>query len=186
MNSSTTTSLYFLAITVFIVFRFARRELRARTIKIATLWIRPALLVAITAYLIYLSASLDPLGDGEMFAVLAGGGVLGIIVGLAIVRNTHFAPAAVRNAVVVTGNKITFGIWIAALAVRLLARYVLPRGADPAAQLPLNCGTVVMTAVAFVVIAIAFWIEIRRYAGVSGVTSMGEPASMVPGTTTRQ
>jgi hypothetical protein len=186
MNSSTTQSLYALAVTVFVVYRFARRELRERTIKASTLWIRPALLIAITGYLIYLSSTLDPLGDGEMLAVLGGGAVLGVIVGLAIVRNTHFAAAAVSNAVRVTGNKITFAIWIAALAVRLLARFVLPHGAEPAAQLPLNCGTIVMTAVAFVVIAIAFWIEIRRYAGVGGSTMMDAPRAIVPGDTTRQ
>jgi hypothetical protein len=116
-----------------------------------------------------------------MLAVLIGGAVLGVVTGLAIVRNTHFAPAAVPNAVLVRGNRITFAIWIAAFALRLLARYVLPHGADPRAQLPLNCGTIVMTAVAFVVIALAFAAAIRRYAG-----SIAAPATSVPGISTRQ
>jgi hypothetical protein len=63
-----------------------------------------------------------------------------------------------------------------------LARYVLPYGADPRAQLPLNCGTVMMTAMAFVVIGLAFWRQIRRY----GSTSIGAPAAIVPPATTRQ
>jgi hypothetical protein len=128
-----------------------------------------------------LSSTVDPLGDGEMLAVLVAGVVLGLIVGLAIVRNTRFAPAAIPHAVLVRGSRVTFGIWIAALAVRVLARYVLPHGADPRAQLPLNCGTVVMTAVAFCVIALAFAREIRRYAG-----SIAAPGTIVPGSTTRQ
>jgi hypothetical protein len=175
-------SLVALALTIFIVYRFALRELRERTVRGRTLWIRPAILVALTGYLVSLSSLLDPLGNGEMIAVLAGGGVLGALAGWGIVRNTRFAPAAIPHAVRVRGNHVTFVIWIAALAVRLVARYVLPYGADPRAQLPLNCGTVMMTAVAFVVIALAFWREIRRY----GSTVIGAPASIVPPATTRQ
>jgi hypothetical protein len=166
MTSSLTPSLISLLITLIVVYRFARRELKTRIIKLKWLWIRPAILIAVTIYLIVASTQLDPLGDVEMFATLAGGAILGVIVGLLIVRNTHFGPAGVPNAVRVNGNRITFAIWIGALAIRLLARFVLPHGADPRSQLPLNCGTVIMTAVAFIVISIAFLIEIRRYAGV--------------------
>ncbi len=181
MNAFATQSLFGLGITVLIVFRFARRELRERTVRARSLWIRPAILIALTAYFVYLSATVDPLGNGEMIAVLAGGAVLGVVVGFAIVRYTQFAPAAVPNAVLVRGSHITFAIWIAALAVRLAARYLLPHGADPRAQLPLNCGTIIMTTVAFVVIALAFAQAIRRYAG-----SIAAPGTIVPGTITRQ
>ena len=126
---------------------------------------------------------LDPFGDGELIAALAGGALLGIVVGMLIVRNSRFSPAGVPHAVSVIGNPVTFGIWVGALAIRLLARYALPHGADPRAQLPLNCGTVVMTTVAFIVIALAMWAEIRRY-GAAG--SIGSPSEIVPGTRTRQ
>jgi hypothetical protein len=164
MNSLTTQSLFGLAIAALIVFRVARRELSERTVSARSLWIRPAIMVALSVYIVSLSMRLDPDGNGEMIAVLIGGAVLGVVTGFAIVRNTRFAAAAVPNAVLVSGSRVTMGIWIAAFAVRLLARYVLPHGADPRAQLPLNCGTIVMTAVAFVVIALAFTAEIRRYA----------------------
>ena len=164
MNAFATQSLFGLGITVLIVFRFARRELRERTVRARSLWIRPAILIALTAYFVYLSATVDPLGNGEMIAVLAGGAVLGVVVGFAIVRYTQFAPAAVPNAVLVRGSHITFAIWI-----------------DPRAQLPLNCGTIIMTTVAFVVIALAFAQAIRRYAG-----SIAAPGTIVPGTITRQ
>jgi len=181
VNALATQSLFGIAIAVLIVFRFARRELRERTIAARTLWLRPAILIALSAYLVWLSVTLDPIGDGEMIAVLLGGAVLGVVTGFAIVRNTRFAPAAVPNAVLVRGNRITFVIWIVAFALRLVARYALPHGADPRAQLPLNCGTIVMTAVAFVVIALAFAAAIRRYAG-----SIAAPVTSVPGTSTRQ
>jgi hypothetical protein len=185
MGVSSSQSLIALALTVVIVFRFARRELRERTVGARTLWLRPAILLALAGYLISLSSQFDPLGDGEMFAVLAGGAGLGLLVGWGIVRNSRFAPAAVPHAVRVSGNRVTFGIWVAALAVRVLARYILPYGADPRAQLPLNSGTVMMTAVAFAVIALAFGREIRRYGSVP-VATIGNPETMRPGTTTRQ
>jgi hypothetical protein len=181
VNALATQSLFALGITVLIVFRFARRELRERTVRTRTLWIRPAILIALTAYFVYLSATVDPIGNGEMVAVLIGGALLGVVVGFAIVRYTQFAPAGIPDAVLVRGSRITFAIWIAALGVRLAARYLLPHGADPRAQLPLNCGTIVMTTVAFIVIALAFGQAIRRYAG-----SMPAPGTIVPGTITRQ
>jgi hypothetical protein len=183
MGVSLTPSLIALAVTVLVVFRFARRELRERTVRLQTLWIRPAILLAITVYLIVLSAQLDPFGDGELLAVLAAGSLLGVLVGVLIVRNTRFAAAAIPHAVSVIGNPVTFAIWVGALAIRLLARYALPHGADPRAQLPLNCGTVVMTTVAFVVIALAMWAEIRRYDAAAATAS---PTAIVPGASTRQ
>jgi hypothetical protein len=183
MGGSLTPSLVALGVTVLFVFRFARRELRLRTVRAKTLWIRPAILLAVTLYLIVLSAQLDPFGDGELLAVLAGGSLLGVIVGVLIVRNTRFSPAAQPHAVSVIGNPVTFAIWIGALAIRLLVRYIVPHGADPRAQLPLNCGTVVMTTVAFIVIAFAMWAEIRRYGAAATIAS---PDAIVPGTSTRQ
>ena len=64
-------------------------------------------------------------------------------------------------------------------------RGLLKDDADPRAQLPLNSGTVMMTAVAFAVIALAFGREIRRYGSVP-VATIGNPETMRPGTTTRQ
>lgn len=166
MTSTATQGLIALVVTVLIIFRFARRELVERTINLTTLWIRPLLLLAITGYLVYLTSTVDPDGLVEALTDSAIGGVLGVIAGVAIVQNTTFRSAGKSGAVMAKGNKITFGIWVAALALRLLARFVIPHGADPRTQLPLNCGTVMMATAAFVVIAIAFVREIRRHHGV--------------------
>ena len=162
MESSAIQSLVGLGVAVLVVLRFARRELRERTVAAKTLWIRPAVLLAMTIYLVGLSLSIDPAGDAEMWLALAGGVVLGIITGSLIVANTQFHPADKPSAVRVLGNRVTFAIWIGALLVRLLARYALPHGADPRTQLPLNCGTVALVAAAFVVIAAGFYREIGR------------------------
>lgn len=167
MNGFTTQSLIALGVTVLIVFRFARRELVERVVRARTLWIRPALLVVLTVYMVLLTVTLDPHGIAEMIAALAAGIVLGAITGTLVVRNTSFRAADGPGAVRVQGNRITFGVWIGALAIRLIARYTLPNGGDPRAQFPLNCGTVALVMVAFVVIAIAFYAAIRRYARVA-------------------
>jgi hypothetical protein len=167
VNAFAMQSLIGLGVTVLVVFRFARRELVERVVRARTLWIRPALLVVLTAYMVVLTVTLDPHGIGEMVAALAAGIVLGAITGVLIVRNTAFRAADRPGAVRVQGNRITFGVWIGALAIRLVARYALPSGGDPRAQFPLNCGTVALIAVAFVVIAIAFYDAIRRYPSIA-------------------
>jgi hypothetical protein len=167
VHSITVQSLIALGVTVLVVFRFARRELVERVVRARTLWIRPALLVVLTGYMTVLTVMLDPHGIGEMIAALAVGIVLGAITGALIVRNSSFRAADQPGAVRVQGNRVTFAVWIGALAIRLVARYVLPGGGDPRTQFPLNCGTIALVAVAFVIIAVAFYGAIRRYAGVN-------------------
>jgi len=161
------TGLLPLALAVFVVFRFAVRELRERVVKSPGIWIRPAIMAVLLAFLIVMTFSTDGRDDAVTFVSLATGAVLGAIVGFAILRNTTFAPADQPRAVRAQGSRVTLAIWIAALAVRLLARYLAPGGADPRAQLPLNCGTVALVAVAFVVIAVGFQREIGHHAGAS-------------------
>lgn len=169
MNGFATQSLIALAVAVLVVLRFARRELRERVVSEKTLWIRPALLAVMTVYLVWTTATIDPAGVGEMLLALAIGIVLGVVTGVLIVRNTRFAPADRPRAVRVQGNRTTFAVWVGALVVRLIARYALPHGADPRAQLPLNCGTVALVAAAFVVIALAFYGASRKMSSLSGV-----------------
>jgi cobalamin synthase len=164
MDRDALTTLLPLAVTVVVVFRFAFRELRERTVTSPGVWIRLAIIVVLTVYLVTLTAGIDARDDGVMLICLAVGSVLGAVTGVAIVRNTTFAPAEKKNAVRVRGSRVTLAIWIAALAVRLLARFLFPGGADPRAQLPLNCGTVALVAVAFIIIAAAFQREIGRHA----------------------
>lgn len=158
-----TTALPLLLVLVVVV-RFAFRELRERTVRIPTIWIRPALLLALNGYLIVLTTKVDPSDDAITLVTLLVGAILGAVTGLAIIANTTFAPAGVPNAVRVRGNRVTLAIWLGALAVRVLARFLYPGSGDPAAQLPLNCGTVALVTVAFIVIAVEFHRQIVRLA----------------------
>jgi hypothetical protein len=162
MTSQAMIALLPLAATVFVVFRFALRELRERTVKSPGIWVRPVLFVVLTLYLVAVTLGVDGRDDGVMLACLAVGALLGGITGVAVVRNTSFAPADAAGAVRVRGSRVTLAIWIAALGVRLAARYLFPGGMDPRSQLPLNCGTVALVAVAFLVITAAFQREIGQ------------------------
>jgi hypothetical protein len=158
-----TQSLFTVVILAFVVFRFAQRELKERVVKAGTLWIRPVILLAVTVWLVVLSISLDPAGTTELIVALVAGVVLGAVTGLLIVANTTFRAADIPNAVRAQGSRITFAIWIGAFAIRFIARFVVPHGADPRTQLPLNAGTVALVATAFIVIAVAFYRAIGRY-----------------------
>jgi hypothetical protein len=163
-NSAVTQSLIVLLVAAFVVFRFAVRELKPRVIKGGTVWIRPAILAAFTALVIWETLALDPAGSGQLVVALIAGAIAGVITGVLIIRYTTFSPAGIPNAVTASGSRITFAIWLIAFALRFLARFVVPHGADPRSQLPMNTGTITMAAVAFVVIAIAFRAEIARLA----------------------
>lgn len=177
MTPNESASLVALALVAVVVLRFALRELRARTIRLRSLWIRPAIMLLLMAYLIDLSSRLDPLGDAELWATLAGSAVCGLVVGALIVRYTHFTPGPQPNTVRAQGSWLTFAIWVAALGLRALARFVLPHGADPRSQLPLNAGLVALAFVAFAVIGLGFYRAMR---------SMPAPTVSVPGRTTVQ
>jgi hypothetical protein len=165
-KSFVTQSVITLLVAAFVVFRFALRELKPRVIKAGgTLWARPVILLILTAYLIWTTVTVDPAGIDELFAALIAGAVLGAITGALIVRYTTFAPAGAPNAVIASGSRVTFAIWVIAFVLRFVARYIVPHGADLRSQLPMNCGTVALVAVAFVVIAVAFHRAIGRYGG---------------------
>jgi predicted membrane metal-binding protein len=153
-----------LAFAALVVVRFARRELRERTVSLRTLWIRPVLLLIATGYVWWACVRFDPTGTGELVVASLLGIALGVVAGILIVRNTTFRPAGVAHAVRAQGNRVTFLVWIGALVVRLGARYVVPHGTSPLAQLPLNGGTVALVAAAFTVIAAGFAREVGRTA----------------------
>ena len=151
-----------LLLTVLVVVRFAVRELRQRTVKTPAIWIRPAILGVLSAFLIVTTFGTDARDDTMTIVAVLIGAALGAVTGIAVLRYTTFASAPVPRAVLVQGSRVTLAIWVGALAIRVAARYVYAGGADPRAQLPLNCGTVVLVTVAFVILAAAFQREIAK------------------------
>ncbi len=154
-----------LAIVLLVVVRFLFRELRERKVRLRTLWIRPGILAVFTL-LLAASAFAIP---GTNFAVLAisvvVGAVLGVVTGTLVVGSTTFAPAGERGAVLAKGSIVTVIVWVVAIALRLLARFLFAgANAAPAAQVELNAGLLALVTAAFVVVALAFHRAIDRLA----------------------
>lgn len=154
-----------LAIVLLVVVRFLFRELRQRKVRLRTLWIRPGLLAVFTVLLTAGAFAIPQTNFGVLAISVAIGVVLGIVTGTLVVRSTTFAPAGERGAVLAKGSVVTVIVWVVAIALRLVARFVFAgTGAAPAAQFELNAGLLALVTAAFVVVALAFHRAIDRLA----------------------
>ena len=159
----TNTTWITLLIVLVVVVRFLFRELRQRTVRVRTLWIRPGILAVLTALLIAGGFVVPHVNAGLMLLAALVGAVVGAITGVLVVRSTSFAPANERGAVLAKGSVVTVVIWVVALLLRYVARFAfVGAGADQAAQYELNAGLIALVTAAFVVVAILFHREIDR------------------------
>ncbi len=175
-NAAIGSNLFTLVIVAFVVVRFLMRELRARVIRLRTLWIRPLILVVLTAFFAY-EAFARPFADAGLTALsLIGGAAAGAIVGALVVRSTAFEAAGEPHAVRARGSWLTVAIWLVALALRFAARFALspsdPRTPAGIAQFfALNTGLLALVTAAFAVVALGFYRAIDRY----GAQAAGAP-----------
>jgi len=154
-----------LALVVIVVGRFLFRELRARTIRVRTLWIRPGILAVLTLLLIAGGVAIPYVSMGVVALSVLVGAAFGIGVGVLVARMTTFAPAGERGAVIAQGSIKTVVVWVIAIALRLIARYAfVGAGATQAEQYELNAGLLALVTVAFIVVAVAFHRAIDRLA----------------------
>ncbi|HEV2740271.1 MAG TPA: hypothetical protein VGU66_16945 [Candidatus Elarobacter sp.] len=169
MNSTWLT----LALVAVVVVRFLFRELRARKIRVRTLWIRPGILAVLTLVLIGAGFAIPHVSMGVVALSVLVGAAFGVGVGVLVARLTTFAPAGERGAVVAQGSAKTVIVWVAAIVLRLLARFAFAgAGATPAEQYELNAGLLALVTAAFVVVAVEFHRAIDRLA----------PGTSTPGT----
>lgn len=161
-----------LVIVAIVVVRFLFRELRARTVRLRTLWIRPGVLIVLT--LLVLAGAFAIPGANVVVACISVlvGAVLGVVTGALVVRSTTFASANERGAVIARGSAVTVVIWVVAILVRFAARFAFAgTGAGAAAQYELNVGLIGLVAAAFVVVALGFHRAIDRLAPEAGLPS---------------
>jgi len=151
MNQSAISTL----ISLLVVALVARRELRATTVVGGRLWIRPAIIVAVTALLVALAVLEAPDRLGSLVAWIAGGVVAGGITGVVLLRYTSISDADRPNAVVVRGSIATVVIWLVVLALRVAVRYLFG-GSSLAAGIDASVATVAVVAAALAVRASAF------------------------------
>ncbi len=161
-----------LALVVIVVGRFLFRELRARTIRVRSLWIRPGILAVLTLVLIGFGFAIPHVSMGVVALSVLVGAAVGIGVGVLVARMTTFAPAGERGTVIAQGSMKTVIVWVVAIVLRLIARYAFAgAGATPAEQYELNAGLLALVTAAFVVVAIEFHRAIDRLAPETATTA---------------
>jgi hypothetical protein len=151
MNNATISSL----VSLLIVALVARRELRASTRVAGRLWIRPAILFGATLLLAVTAQFEAPERIAPLALWVAGGIVVGIGTGLALLRLTTIRAAERPNAVVVQGSLATIGVWLVVLLLRVGARWLFG-GTTVASNTEASVGTVAVVATASAVLATAF------------------------------
>jgi hypothetical protein len=161
----TTSTWIYVGIAALVVVRFLFRELRQRTVRARTLWIRPVILAVLTLLMIAGAFAVRGANLGVLALALVVGAAVGVLTGKLVAGSTTFAPAGERGAVLARGSAITVGIWLAALALRFAVRFVFAgSGASPADQFELNAGLLGLITAAFVVVALEFHRAIDRLA----------------------
>jgi hypothetical protein len=144
------TQLFTLAVVVFVVARFLFRELRARTVKVSTMWVRPAILAVLTAFVVCAALQSRGGSPAEVALSLGIGVAFGALVGLLVTRSTQVGPGDKPGYLRLRGSWVTVAIWIVALALRLGVRLVASGGSlATAGSLVATAGTVSMVAAAF-------------------------------------
>jgi hypothetical protein len=114
-----------LAVVAVVVIRFLVRELRDRTIPLNRMWLVPAIIAALSLYLFFTTLTIQASLLPELLIGCAAGIAVGAGVGLAVDRFTSVRLVKAGSAIVVRGSMITVGIWIGALLLRLLGRFVV-------------------------------------------------------------
>jgi hypothetical protein len=116
-----------LAVIALVLARFLFRELRVRRMKTSSLFAVPVLAGIVGAFTIYSVVIAAP---NQMTSLVAGSIVavaVGIGIGLSVAHFTTVQTAA-PGVLLVRGSWITVGIWVAALALRLIARWLVSGG----------------------------------------------------------
>jgi len=142
---------------VLVLARFLFRELRVRRMKTGSLFAIPVVIGILGAFAIYSVIVVAPdqipnIVIGSMVAIVVGVGI-----GLAV---AHFTTVQVAKPglLLVRGSWMTVAIWVAALALRLIARWFVSGGttivyssatSTAGPSLMLNAVLVVMLTVAF-------------------------------------
>ncbi len=153
MTPALQTQLFTLAIVLVVVVRFLFRELRPRTVRIGTLWVRPAILAVLTAFLIWTGVRIgNPVAELGISMLI--GIVAGVIVGWFIVASTAIAQGPKPGTLVLRGSWITVVIWVVALLARLAARFFGDGYTAAASSVITTAGTVTMVTAAFATFAI--------------------------------
>src|ERR1700676_2157714 len=116
-----------IAVIALVLARFLFRELRVRRMKTSSIFAIPIIAGVVGAFYIYLVVSAAP----NQMTPLVAGSIIAVAVGIGIgwaVAHFTTVQTATQGMLLVRGSWITVGIWVAALALRLFARWFVSGG----------------------------------------------------------
>jgi hypothetical protein len=167
------------ALVVVVVARFLFRELRVRRIRKSNIFMVPGVMAVLGVFLVYSVISSFP---DQIFNLLIGG-IIAIVVGGAIgFAVGHFTTVQVQQSglLIVRGSWITVAIWIAALALRLFAKYLVGGGPSVACPDVSALGPSMMLNAVLVILLIAALTTVRlRILATARSETPGETKSAV-------
>ncbi len=109
------TQLIALAVVLIVVVRFLVRELRARTVRVSTMWLRPAFLGALTVFFAASAVRQSAESAAELALSLTVGVAFGAVVGFLVAASTTVERAGAPGVLRLRGSWVTVAIWVAAL-----------------------------------------------------------------------
>lgn len=168
-NSAVPSYLVWIGVAIAIVLRFGFRELRERKIRLGRLFVVPAIVGGVAIVLIVAAATEAPQRVLELAALSVVAGVVGYGIGLAVAHYTTLRVGVEPGIVFIRGSYATLGIWIAAFALRGLARFVVGTH-DLGATAIANAALLVVLATAIAVVRYRILIE-ARIARARGITT---------------
>jgi hypothetical protein len=123
-TSSSQTAWITIAFVALIVLRFLFRELRERRVRTRTIFLIPVIIGGLAIWFAYLTATLAPSALPSLPIAVAAALVVGGGLGLAI---AHFTTVRTGppGFIYLRGSWITVAIWVGALLLRMVGRYVV-------------------------------------------------------------
>jgi hypothetical protein len=133
------------------------RQLRPRRMRIGSMWIGPAVFVALTAFAIFGEERLSPVPPAVIAGALLVGAVLGIPFG--VLRGAHTSVSATdrRDVMLLGPSWIVAVIWVGAFVIRAGLRYEFM--GTPYAS-PLGDG---LLAFAIAMLVTSYYVIYRKY-----------------------
>lgn len=174
---TTTTGLFTLALVALVIIRFLLRELRDRRIPLDRIWIVPAFVTAVVALVFALTLATEAPFLPELVIGCIAGILVGAGVGIAVDSFTALRLSDDGKTLIARGSLVTVGIWVAALLLRLLGRFIAGASSahSPGMIMVLN------TSFAAVIAAAVVALRVRFIARVKAMRRDAAPAIASPG-----
>jgi hypothetical protein len=151
MHQSAAQPIYYALFGIFIIIRFLMRELRERHLSNVQLFVLPGILLAVWLFLAISAGTTAHPDFAELGLRNAIALPFGVLVGFAI---AHFTTVRIGGdgKVFFRGSYVTVAIWLAALALRIGARFAFPSGHSVSSVLASSASLVLLVFVATAVV----------------------------------